>query len=131
VVKRALERKADGPLDALANFGGGEIAVLTGLALGAGEYGLGYVCDGLIATAAAAVAVKLEPDLAPRLIAGHRSPEPAHPRLLGMLGLRPIVDLDMRLGEASGAVTALAILQLAAAAHNGMSTFAEAGVATG
>ena len=104
--------------------------MLTGLALGAGEYGLGYVCDGVIATAAAGMAVAIAPDLQPRLVAGHRSPEPAHPRLLGILGIRPILDLDMRLGEASGAVAALAILQLAAAAHDGMQTFAEAGVST-
>src|SRR6185436_12011101 len=120
VCERALALHADGargPLHALRRLGGGEIAFLCGLALGAGEHGLGYVCDGLIATAAAAVAARIEPDLEPRLIAGHRSPEPAHPRLLGILGKRPILDLDMRLGEASGAVAALAILKLAAAAH--------------
>jgi nicotinate-nucleotide--dimethylbenzimidazole phosphoribosyltransferase len=118
------------PLDALARFGGGEIAVLCGLALRAGEQGLGYVCDGLIATAAAAVAAELAPGLRPRLLAGHRSPEPAHDRLLARLHLQPILDLDMRLGEASGAAAALAVLRLAAAVHNGMQTFAEAGVST-
>ena len=102
--------------------------VLTGLALGAGEHGLGYICDGLIATAAAAVAATLEPDLKPRLLAGHRSPEPAHARLLELLDLAPVLDLQMRLGEASGAVAALAILRLAAATHDQMLTFAEAGV---
>ena len=107
-------RLAD-PLDALACFGGGEIAVLCGLALGAGEHGLGYVCDGLIATAAAAIAAELAPDLRPRLLAGHRSPEPAHGRLLARLELAPVLELGMRLGEASGAAAALAILRLAAA----------------
>jgi nicotinate-nucleotide--dimethylbenzimidazole phosphoribosyltransferase len=131
VVKRALQREVGGPLEALANYGGGEIALLTGLALGAGEYGLGYVCDGLIATAAAAIAAAIAPELTHRLVAGHRSPEPAHPRLLGLLVKRPILDLDMRLGEASGGVAALSILQLAAKAHDGMHTFAEAGVSTG
>ncbi len=132
VVAKALARThTEDPLEALASLGGGEIAVLTGLALGAGEHGLGYVCDGVIATAAAGMAVAIAPELDQRLVAGHRSPEPAHPRLLGILGLRPILDLDMRLGEASGAVAALAILQLAAAAHDGMHTFAEAGVSTG
>jgi nicotinate-nucleotide--dimethylbenzimidazole phosphoribosyltransferase len=116
------------PLEALQSLGGGEIAVLTGLALGAGEQGLGYICDGLIATAAAAVAVAIEPDLRPRLLAGHRSPEPAHTRLFDHLKMTPVLDLDMRLGEASGAVAALAILRLAAATHDGMLTFAEAGV---
>jgi nicotinate-nucleotide--dimethylbenzimidazole phosphoribosyltransferase len=118
-----------GPLGALRRLGGGDLAVLCGLALGAGEYGLAYVCDGLIATAAAALAVAVEPDLRPRLLAGHRSPEPAHDALLAHLGLAPVLDLGMRLGEASGAVCALAVLRLACAAHDGMATFAEAGVA--
>ena len=115
--ERALALHADaarGPLHALRRLGGGEIAVLCGLALGAGEHGLGYVCDGLIATAAAAVAVGIEPDLRPRLLAGHRSPEPAHGVLLDHLGLDPVLDLGMRLGEGSGATAALAVLRLAA-----------------
>ena len=129
--ERALALHPDaarGPLHALRRLGGGEIAVLCGLALGAGEHGLGYVCDGLIATAAAAVAVGVEPDLRPRLLAGHRSPEPAHGALLDHLGLAPVLDLEMRLGEGSGATAALAVLRLALAAHDGMATFAEAGV---
>ena len=131
VIHRALKRHTPAdPVDALAHFGGGEIAVLTGLALGAGEHGLGYVTDGVIATAAAAVAATIEPALTPRLQAGHRSPEPAHTALLTHLELTPILDLQMRLGEASGAVAALAILKLAAAAHDRMQTFAEAGVST-
>ncbi|MBJ7330603.1 MAG: nicotinate-nucleotide--dimethylbenzimidazole phosphoribosyltransferase [Solirubrobacteraceae bacterium] len=131
VVRRAMalhRPHAHGPLGWLRRVGGGEIAVLTGLALGAGEQGLAYVCDGLIATAAAAVAVAMEPELQPRLLAGHRSPEPAHTALLDHLGLDPVLELNMRLGEGSGAVTALAILRLACAAHDGMATFAEAGV---
>jgi nicotinate-nucleotide--dimethylbenzimidazole phosphoribosyltransferase len=130
-IERALARSsATAPTDLLADLGGGEIAVLTGLALGAGEHGLGYVCDGVIATAAAAVAAAIAPALEPRLLAGHRSPEPAHAALLAHLGLEPVLDLGMRLGEASGAVTALAVLKLAAAAHDGMQTFAQAGVST-
>jgi nicotinate-nucleotide--dimethylbenzimidazole phosphoribosyltransferase len=131
VCERALALHADaarGPLHALRRVGGGEIALLCGLALGAGEHGLGYVCDGLIATAAAAVAVGIESDLRPRLLAGHRSPEPAHEALLEHLGLEPVLDLGMRLGEGSGATAALAVLRLALAAHDGMATFAEAGV---
>jgi len=132
IIRRALEHHKDArdPLDALARLGGGEIAVLTGLALGAGEHGLGYICDGLIATAAVAIAAEIAPDLKPRLLAGHRSTEPAHGDLLRKLGLEPVLELDMRLGEASGAVAALAVLKLAAAAHDGMHTFAEAGVTT-
>jgi nicotinate-nucleotide--dimethylbenzimidazole phosphoribosyltransferase len=131
VIRRALTRHTPAdPVDALASFGGGEIAVLTGLALGAGEHGLGFVTDGVIATAGAAVAATIEPALTPRLQAGHRSPEPAHAALLTHLRLTPILDLQMRLGEASGAVAALSILKLAAAAHDRMQTFAEAGVST-
>jgi nicotinate-nucleotide--dimethylbenzimidazole phosphoribosyltransferase len=131
VVDRALALHSphiDGPLAALARLGGGELAVLAGLALGAGEHGLGYVCDGVIATAAAATAAAYDPQLRPRLVAGHRSPEPAHQLLLDHLGLDPILDLDMRLGEASGAAAALAILRLACALHSGMATFDEAKV---
>lgn len=131
VVTRAMHLHAPdahGPLGWLRRVGGGDIAVLCGLALGAGEQGLAYVCDGVIATAAAAVAAAIEPDLRPRLLAGHRSPEPAHDALLEHLGLTPVLDLGMRLGEGSGAVTALAILRLACSAHDGMATFAEAGV---
>jgi nicotinate-nucleotide--dimethylbenzimidazole phosphoribosyltransferase len=131
VVERALAlhgQDIDGPLDALQRLGGGELAVLTGLALGADEHGLGYVCDGVIATAAAAIAVAFDPALRPRLIAGHRSPEPAHQLLLDHLGLEPVLDLGMRLGEASGAAAALAILRLACALHAGMATFDEANV---
>jgi nicotinate-nucleotide--dimethylbenzimidazole phosphoribosyltransferase len=129
VIERALTLHAPTtPLQALARLGGGEIAVLCGLALGAGEHGLAYLCDGLIATAGAAIATALAPDLHDRVLAGHRSTEPAHDRLLSHLGLAPLLDLGMRLGEASGAVAALAILRLAAATHDGMATFAEAGV---
>lgn len=131
VVQRALDRHGpsiDGPLEALRRLGGGELAVLAGLALGAGEQGLGVVCDGAIATAAVAIAVALQPDLRAWLLAGHRSSEPAHGALLEHLGLDPVLDLGMRLGEGSGATAALAVLRLAAATHAGMATFAEAGV---
>jgi nicotinate-nucleotide--dimethylbenzimidazole phosphoribosyltransferase len=132
VVERALSLhgpQIDGPRAALRRLGGGELAVLCGLALGAGEHGLGYVCDGLVATAAAAIAAAWAPGLPPRLLAGHRSPEPAHSVLLDHLGLEPVLDLGMRLGEASGAAAALAILRLACALHAGMATFGEANVA--
>jgi len=132
VVERALALHGPaigGPLEALRRLGGGEIAVLCGLAFGAGEHGLGYVCDGLIATAAAAVAVASAPPLAARLLAAHRSPEPAHGALLDALGLEPLLDLGMRLGEGSGAALALRILDAACALHREMGTFADAGVA--
>jgi nicotinate-nucleotide--dimethylbenzimidazole phosphoribosyltransferase len=132
VVERALALHGpaiDGPREALRRLGGGEIAVLCGLALGAGEHGLGYVCDGLIATAAAGIAVALAPALAARMLAGHRSPEPAHGALLDALDLEPLLDLRMRLGEGSGAALALGLLDAACALHRDMATFADAGIA--
>jgi nicotinate-nucleotide--dimethylbenzimidazole phosphoribosyltransferase len=131
-IRRALDLHrphiAGDPLEMLRRLGGGELAVLCGLALGAGEHGLGLICDGVIATAAVAVAAELAPDLRARLLAGHRSVEPAHEHLLSRLGLRPLVELDLRLGEGSGAATALLLVQAACALHDGMATFAEAGV---
>lgn len=131
VLRRALDLhgpEIDDPREALRRLGGGEIAVLTGLALGAGEQGLGFVCDGLIATSAAAVAVAMAPELRDRLLAGHRSAEGAHTALLEHVKLDPVLDLGMRLGEGSGAAAALAVLAAAAATHDRMATFAEAGV---
>lgn len=132
VIARALDlhRDATDPIDLLRRLGGGELAFLAGLALGAGEHGLGLICDGVIATAAIAVAAELAPDLKPRLLAGHRSVEPAHEHLLSRLDLRPLVELDLRLGEGSGAATALLLVNAACRLHDGMATFAEAGVSS-
>jgi nicotinate-nucleotide--dimethylbenzimidazole phosphoribosyltransferase len=131
-IERALALHVDAaagdPVELLRRLGGGELAVLCGLALGAGEHGLGVICDGVIATAAIAVAVEMAPALGDRLLAGHRSLEPAHEHLLSRLGLRPLLELDLRLGEGSGAATALLLVQAACVLHDGMATFAEAGV---
>ena len=131
VIARALAVHADAlgaPLEVLRRLGGGELGVLCGLALGAGEHGLGYLCDGVIATAAVAVAVALQPDLRSRLLAAHRSTEPAHGLLLEWLGLEPLLDLGLRLGEGTGAAAALLLVAAACRLHDGMATFAEAGV---
>jgi nicotinate-nucleotide--dimethylbenzimidazole phosphoribosyltransferase len=133
VVERALalhKPYLTDEVELLRRLGGGELAVLCGLALGAGEHGLGLICDGVIATAAVAVAVAMAPELRHRLLAGHRSVEPAHEHLLTWLGLRPLVELDLRLGEGSGAATALLLVNAACALHDEMATFAEAGVAS-
>jgi nicotinate-nucleotide--dimethylbenzimidazole phosphoribosyltransferase len=108
------------PLRALRRLGSGEIALLCGLALGAGEHGLGYVCDGSGSTAAAAVAAGIEPDLRLRLLAGHRSPCPGHAALLEHLALEPVLELGIRGDDGSGAVAALAVLRLACAALRGV-----------
>jgi nicotinate-nucleotide--dimethylbenzimidazole phosphoribosyltransferase len=115
---RALARHAGttrGPLGALRRLGHGDLALLCGLALGAGEHGLGYLCDGLTGTAAAAVAVAVEPDLRPRLLAGRRAAEAGHGDLLDHLGLAPAIDLALRADDGSGALAAVALLRLAAA----------------
>ena len=108
-------------------LGGGDIAVLCGVALGAGEHGVGYVCDQ--AGQAAAVAVGIEPGLR---AAGRPPLARARPRrLLDHLGLEPILDLGLRVGEAGGAIAALAVLRLALAAHDGTAAFAEASRSSG
>jgi nicotinate-nucleotide--dimethylbenzimidazole phosphoribosyltransferase len=86
------------------------------------------VLDGFCATAAAAILYAADPRALDHCVAGHLSAEPAHRRLLEHIGQRPLLDLGMRLGEASGATLALSILKAAAACHSGMATFAEAGV---
>jgi nicotinate-nucleotide--dimethylbenzimidazole phosphoribosyltransferase len=118
IVAAAVARhapQARGPLGLLRRLGGGDLCVLCGLALGAGEHGLGFVCDGPAATAAAAVAVAVEPDLRGRLLAADRSGEPGHAALLEHLGLDPLLGLDIRAGDGTGAVAAISLLRLAAA----------------
>ena len=129
VIERALARhRSDQPLAALQRLGGFEIAALAGAYLRCGQLGLPALVDGFITTAAALVAVRLRPDLAPWLFYAHCSAEPGHRRLLSALDAKPLLDLGMRLGEGSGAAVAVPILRAAAALHAGMATFAEAGV---
>jgi nicotinate-nucleotide--dimethylbenzimidazole phosphoribosyltransferase len=87
------------------------------------------ILDGYVATAAAAVLKAMRPDALDHCVAGHVSAEPAHRRLLAKLGLTPVLDLGMRLGEGSGAAMAAGIVKAAADIHNGMATFESAGVA--
>ena len=84
--------------------------------------------DGFISTVAALAAVRINPDVRNWLLFGHTSAEPGHQRVLAALDAQPVLQLGMRLGEGSGAAMAVPILQLACALHNGMATFAEAGV---
>lgn len=104
-----------GPLGALRRVGGGAIAVVCGLALGAGEHGLGLVCDGLAATAGAAVAAAIEPDLPPRLLAAEASGERTHVALLDQLGLEPVLAAGTGASGGGAAATTLALLRLGAA----------------
>jgi len=132
VVARALEVNDAGSLDALgvlAAVGGLEIACLAGVVLGAAEYAVPVVCDGFISSAAALAAVRLCPPAGDYVLPSHHSVEPGHSVVLDALGLEPVLDLDMRLGEGTGAALAFGIIDAACTMMSGMATFAEAGVA--
>ena len=124
----ALHREAASPLDVLRRLGGFEIAALAGAYIAAAQAGLPVLVDGFISTAAALAASRIQPQLRPWLLFAHRSQERGHRALLDALDARPLLDLDMRLGEASGAAVAVPLLRLACALHNGMATFEQAGV---
>jgi nicotinate-nucleotide--dimethylbenzimidazole phosphoribosyltransferase len=131
VVERALRANACDPADplgVLAALGGRELALLCGLALGAAANRLVVVVDGFISAAAALVAARLVPAAADAMVAAHLSPEPGHRLILAELGLDPILDLGLRLGEGSGAALVLPVLDAALAILSEMATFAEAGV---
>lgn len=115
-------------LDILRCVSGFEIAAMVGMAIGAARHRLVIVADGFISTAAAAVAVALAPVVRGYLIAGHQSQEPGHRLLLEYLKLEPVLSLDMRLGEGSGAVLAMPILEAAICLYTQMATFATAGI---
>jgi nicotinate-nucleotide--dimethylbenzimidazole phosphoribosyltransferase len=116
------------PLGILRCVGGYEIAAMCGFCVGAAAHRLPVVMDGFIATAAAALAVRLSPAASGYLFASHRSAEPGHAYLLALLEQQPLLDLGMRLGEGTGAALAMKLVQAAVAAFTGMATFASAGV---
>jgi nicotinate-nucleotide--dimethylbenzimidazole phosphoribosyltransferase len=116
------------PLEVLATVGGLEIAALIGAILAAAAGRVPVVLDGFITGAAALVAARLAPDLPARLIGGHRSAEPGHTVVLGELGLDPILDLGLRLGEGSGAALAIPVIRAAARLLGEMATFESAGI---
>jgi nicotinate-nucleotide--dimethylbenzimidazole phosphoribosyltransferase len=119
---------APNALEVLRCVGGLEIAAMVGMMLAAAGHRIALVIDGFISTAAAAVACALAPNVRNYMFAGHRSQEPGHRILLERLTLRPILDLEMRLGEGTGAVLAMPILEAAAHLYNEMATFSSAGV---
>jgi len=117
------------PVGVLAAVGGLEIGVLAGLALGAAAERIPVVVDGFITGAAALIAARLCPALPLRLIAAHRSLEPGHAVVLDDLGLEPLFDLDLRLGEGTGAALAMTLVDAAVHIRDDMATFESAGVA--
>ncbi|MDE2901361.1 MAG: nicotinate-nucleotide--dimethylbenzimidazole phosphoribosyltransferase [Chloroflexota bacterium] len=131
VVERALavnRPDAGDPLDVLSKVGGFEIGVLAGVVLGGAYARRAVIIDGFISGAAALIAHRLCPRVCEYLIAGHLSTEAGHRIVLEALGLRPLLELDMRLGEGTGAALAMGVLEAAAAALSDMATFMEAGV---
>jgi len=131
VIERALalhQLPPREPLEVLRSVGGLEIAALAGLSLEAAAQRLAIVVDGFIASAAFAVAFELEPLVKDYAFFSHLSTEPGHRALLDFLGVDPLLDLGLRLGEGTGAALAMPVLGAAVAAHNEMATFAEAGV---
>jgi len=130
-IKRALEcnqpDKAD-PVSVLAKVGGFEIGGLAGVMLGAAAQRIPVVIDGFISGAAALIAVGLAPQIKNYLIAGHISAEAGHATMLKYLGLKPLLNLEMRLGEGTGAALGIFIAEAAVRTLNEMATFAEAGV---
>lgn len=132
VVDAALARHADAPatpFETLRRVGGRETAAIAGAVLAARHRRVPVLLDGFIGCAAVAPLAVANRDILDHCLAGHVSIEPGHARLLAWLHLDPILALGMRLGEGSGAATAALIVRAALAAHDGMATFAEAGVA--
>ena len=130
-IERALARHGPHlatPMDILQRLGGFEIAEMCGFFLGAAARRRPVVVDGFIATAAAAVAVRMDANARDYMFAAHRSAEPGHAALLEIIGQEPLLDLGMRLGEGTGAALAMKLIQSAVAAFTGMATFSSAGV---
>ncbi|MFB7244894.1 5,6-dimethylbenzimidazole synthase [Streptomyces populi] len=131
VVRRAIEFHQPDPADpigVLAAIGGLEHAAMVGLLLGGASLRTPVILDGVSAGAAALVARAIAPEVLAACIAGHRSAEPGHVAALNKLGLRPLIDLDLRLGEGTGALLALPVVQSAARAMHEVATFDSAGV---
>ncbi len=131
IIERAIAHNkpdATDPLDVLAKVGGLEIAGLVGVILASAQHGVPVVIDGFISGAAALVATRLVPAVRDYLFAGHVSVESGHHIILEQLKLTPLLDLNLRLGEGTGAVLAITLIDAALRLHREMATFAEAGV---
>lgn len=120
----------DNPLEVLRRLGGRDVAAMAGAILAARLQRVPVLLDGFVVTAAAAVLHAFDPHAIDHCRAAHRSAETAHAKALARLGLRPLLDLEMRLGEGTGAALAASLAKAATACHSGMATFAEAGVDT-
>jgi len=133
IIERALalhNPNINTPLEALCTVGGFEIAALTGLYIRGAQLGIPMLIDGFISSVAALTAENIFPGCKHWFIYSHQSSEPGHHLILQALNAKPLIDLDMRLGEGSGAAVTVCLLRTACALHNEMSTFAEAQVST-
>ena len=131
VVERAIARNRPDPkdgLDVLAKVGGFEIGGIAGLILGAAAHRKPVLVDGFISTAGAMIACVLEPFVRDYIICAHRSVEPGHGALIDKLGRKPLLDLNLRLGEGTGAALAMNVVEAAVHVLTEVATFAEAGV---
>jgi nicotinate-nucleotide--dimethylbenzimidazole phosphoribosyltransferase len=131
VIEKALDLhspRGDDALDILHKIGGYEIAGMTGAALAAASRGMMVMLDGLISTAAGCCAVLLEPRIREYLFVGHASVEPAQQSACEFTGQRPLLDLQMRLGEGTGAVLAMDVVDAGCAVMRDMASFSDAGV---
>lgn len=131
VIKKVIKTNAPQPedgLDVLAKVGGFEIGGLTGVILAAAARSVPVVIDGFISTAAALIAYTLKPDVKEYMIAAHCSQEKGHRLMLAHMGLRPLLDLDMRLGEGTGAALGMSIIEASVKILTEMATFQSAGV---
>lgn len=131
VIQKALKTNqpdAKDPIDVLSKVGGFEIGALTGVILAAAAHKVPVVIDGFISGAAALIACAMEPKVKDAVIAGHCSVEIGHRIILDYLGLRPVLDLDLRLGEGTGAALAIGIAEASVKILTEMATFHKAGV---
>lgn len=129
VVAAGVARHGGGdPLEVLRRLGGRELAAMAGAVFGARFARIPVLLDGYVTTAAAAVLEALQPGALDHCLVAHASAEPGHRKLVERIGKAPLLDLGLRLGEASGAALAVGIVQAAVACHTGMATFGEAGV---
>ncbi len=133
IIEKAIkinEPDSNNGIDVLAKVGGFEIGGLAGVIIGCARRRFPVLIDGFITTAAALIATTIAPAAKPFLIASHRSAEPGHEAALAYLGLEPLLELDMRLGEGTGAALAMTIVEASARILSDMKTFEEAGVSS-
>jgi len=133
-IKRAIDvNKPDqkDPIDVLAKVGGPEIGAIAGVVLGCAELKIPVVVDGFISTAGALIAYALEPTVKDYIFSAHNSAEKGHKVALSYMGLKPILDLNLRLGEGTGAALAMTIIEASLKIYREMATFEEAGISKG